>query len=701
MAPLELWAGVEATVNRVGEAYQDQLALSGFERRPGDLDLLASLGAKRIRFPVLWERAAPKEGVFDWHWLDGWLGRARALGLAPIAGLLHHGSGPAYTDLLDPDFPQKLARYARAVARRYPWLDAYTPVNEPLTTARFSALYGHWYPHRRRDGSFVRALLNQVRATQLAMRAVREVNPAAQLVQTEDLGFTHATPGLRVQADFDNARRWLSFDLLTGRVDERHELWDYLRWAGAGEWELAELAQGSCPPDVLGVNAYVTSERFLDDRLTRYPAHLHGGNGRDAYVDVEAVRVLGAGVGGFGARLREAHGRYGLPLALTEVHLGCTREEQLRWLWETWQTALDARADGVDVRALTVWSAFGAYDWNSLLTQRSGHYEPGLWDVRAPKPRPTALVTLARELAGGRAPSHPVLEGPGWWRCGRRFLYPPEGEVRAEGARGRPLLIVGEGALAAAFARICEVRGLPYRRQARSGLAHAELACVLDGTQPWAVVNADWQGATWKGAAGVAAACAEAGIKLVHFSSGAVFGAQQEASYVESDAPDPPGAHGRGQLEAERAALRLGPQALVVRTSSPFGPWNADDLVTRGLAGLRAGRRWTAPDDRVVSPTYLPELAHRTLDLLIDGERGVWHLTHPAALSWADFARLAARMAGLNAELVTGAPSAGPNVSPGDVALASERGWMMPGLERALEYYLHDLRVEEGVKAGI
>jgi dTDP-4-dehydrorhamnose reductase len=43
------------------------------------------------------------------------------------------------------------------VAARYPWLRDYTPVNEPLTTARFSGLYGVWYPHHRNTHSFVRA----------------------------------------------------------------------------------------------------------------------------------------------------------------------------------------------------------------------------------------------------------------------------------------------------------------------------------------------------------------------------------------------------------------------------------------------------------------------------------------------------------------------------------------------------------------
>ena len=47
-----------------------------------------------------------------------------------------------------------------------------------------------------------------------------------------------------------------------------------------------------CPPDIIGINHYVTSERFLDERLDRYPPHTHGGNDRHRYADVEAVRVL-------------------------------------------------------------------------------------------------------------------------------------------------------------------------------------------------------------------------------------------------------------------------------------------------------------------------------------------------------------------------------------------------------------------------
>src|SRR3954452_8512515 len=91
---LELWGGVECTVNRVHDRYHSQLERSGHDTRIEDLDLFAELGIKALRYPVLWERTAPT-GLedADWSWPDARLERLRALGIEPIVGLLHHGSG--------------------------------------------------------------------------------------------------------------------------------------------------------------------------------------------------------------------------------------------------------------------------------------------------------------------------------------------------------------------------------------------------------------------------------------------------------------------------------------------------------------------------------------------------------------------------------------------------------------------------------
>ncbi len=430
---LELWGGIECTVLRVGDMWRDQLREAGHYTRISDLDAVAELGFQKLRYPVLWEHVAPhRPGECDWRWHDERLGRLRELDVTPIAGLVHHGGGPHYTDLLDPNFPDLLAEQAERTAQRYPWIKSWTPVNEPLTTARFSGLYGHWYPHGCDEASFLRMLANECRAVLLAMRAIRRVTPDAELVQTEDLGKTFSTPLLAYQAADENQRRWLSLDLLCGRVDRAHPWWGRLRAAGVAERHLDEFRDGDLGPMVIGMNYYITSERFLDHRLALYPQHLHGGNGRHGYADIEAARgpLAPHEPTGWEPRLREAWERYGpIPLAVTEAHIGwCPEHEQVRWLLEAWHAAATLRAEGADLRAVTIWSLFGAVDWNSLLTRKAGHYEPGTFDMRHPsgKPHPTLMAEAAKALAKHGIFDHPLVHQPGWWRREDRFVVPPK-----------------------------------------------------------------------------------------------------------------------------------------------------------------------------------------------------------------------------------------------------------------------------------
>jgi dTDP-4-dehydrorhamnose reductase len=257
------------------------------------------------------------------------------------------------------------------------------------------------------------------------MQAIRARTPRAELIQTEDIGKTFSTPHLRHQAVFDNHRRWLSLDLLCGRVTREHVMWRHLLENGADEADLEALRAEPCPPDVMGFNHYLTSERFLDENLAPYPTHTHGGNGREPYADVEAARVCPEGTVGPAALLHEAWERYGRPLAFTEVHAGGGREAQLRWLSEVWDSAVYLRRNQVDLRAVTVWSLLGAFNWHCLVTPDEDHYEPGVFDVRGPAPRPTALAKAVRQLAAERRLDHPVLGVPGWWRRPERLVYPP------------------------------------------------------------------------------------------------------------------------------------------------------------------------------------------------------------------------------------------------------------------------------------
>src|SRR3569833_3364973 len=132
------------------------------------------------------------------------------------------------------------------------------------------------------------------------------------------------------------------------------------------------------------------------------------------------------------------------------VH-GWWRDEQVRWLLEVWNASNKLKEEGADMRAVTIWSMFGAADWNTLLTQKNGFYETGVFDARCKPLRPTVLAAAAASLAKNGNFDHPVLDQAGWWRREGRHYRCPErstggrlgrsprrrGGAGAGGARGR------------------------------------------------------------------------------------------------------------------------------------------------------------------------------------------------------------------------------------------------------------------------
>ena len=252
------------------------------------------------------------------------------------------------------------------------------------------------------------------------MAAIRAVNPAARLIQTEDLGRTYATPRLRRSGRRSTMpRRWTELGpaVRPGRP-RAHPLWERLIARSAWRTGCAAIADDPCPPDVIGVNHYLTSDRFLDHRCERYPPRPHGGNEPHGATPMSRRCACSQPApAGWTARCDEAWARYGLPLAVTEMP---------QRLHPRGADALDGRGLGhggarcaaraIDVRAVTAWSLLGSHDWNSLLTRADRpSTSPACSTSRRGTPRPTALAALCARLPGG-APRHPVTAGAGWWR---------------------------------------------------------------------------------------------------------------------------------------------------------------------------------------------------------------------------------------------------------------------------------------------
>lgn len=700
-----IWGGIECTINRVGNLFFDQLEIGGFYNRQ-DINEIIKLGIKALRFPLLWEKHQPiKHGAIDWNWATGQLETLQANNIVPIVGLVHHGSGPSYTNLLQNDFPELLAAYAEKAATQFPWIEYYTPVNEPLTTARFSGLYGIWYPHKKNDVSFIKILLNELKGVVLSMQAIRKINPAAKLVQTEDLGKTYSTPLLSYQANFENIRRWLTYDILCGKVNKQHELWGYLMRLGIDEAALQFFLDNPCKPDIIGVNHYLTSERYLDEDIEQYPLETHGGNTLHQYADVEAIRVNIGQPHGLEVLLKEVWERYNIPLAITEVHLHCSREEQMRWFKKVVDTAKKLSAENVDIKAVTAWALLGSFGWNRLLTITPMEYETGAFDISAGQPRITALGELIKSTGRQEETKGFLLDSLGWWQRSSRFFKKSKEEMLHLKTQGKPLLILGKtGTLGKAFSKICAQRNIHYYALGRNELDVNDKCFdeAIKKYDPWAIINAtgyvkvdeaedDRLQCDRINAFAVrklAIVCEQQNIKLMCFSSDLVFDGTKQSPYIETDEPNPLNVYGHSKLLAESFLKFLNPSALTIRTSAFFGPWDDYNFVSTTLSKLNNNIPVHVPDDIIVSPTYVPHLVQASLNLLIDDEKGIWHLANKGSLSWYQFAMAAAEYAGLDTSLIIPTTSMATIAKrPLFSALASEKYTLMPTLEQGLQEY--------------
>ncbi|HEX8352946.1 MAG TPA: dTDP-4-dehydrorhamnose reductase [Pyrinomonadaceae bacterium] len=144
----------------------------------------------------------------------------------------------------------------------------------------------------------------------------------------------------------------------------------------------------------------------------------------------------------------------------------------------------------------------------------------------------------------------------------------------------------------------------------------------------------------------LSAAAAEAGAEFLHFSTNYVFDGEGERFYAETDEPRPSSVYGRTKAGGERAALDANPRCVVVRTSWVFGAGKSSFLSTAHREML-AGRRVRAISDTWASVTYVEDLSTRVEEILARRGRGLFHVVNGGVCTYEDFAREAARLAGL------------------------------------------------------
>ena len=329
-----------------------------------DFALVKEIGIPFLRYgpPIHTTWLGPDR--FSWDFADATFAELLRLEIVPIVDLCHFGVPDWIGDFQNPDFPELFARYARAFAERFPWVQLYTPVNEMFVCAVFSGLYGWWNEQLTTDCGFVTALKHIVKANVLAMHQILDVRPDAIFVQSESSEYFHAdNPKAIRPAEIMNARRFLSLDLNYGKRVES-TMYEYLIDNGMTREEyhffLDRNLRHHC---IMGNDYYWTNEhRVSPDGRTRASGDVFG------YDEIT----------------RQYHARYGLPLMHTETNLveGPRGDEAVEWLWKQWANVLRVRNDGVPTLGFTWYSLTDQVDWDTALREENNRVNSvGLFDL--------------------------------------------------------------------------------------------------------------------------------------------------------------------------------------------------------------------------------------------------------------------------------------------------------------------------------
>jgi beta-glucosidase/6-phospho-beta-glucosidase/beta-galactosidase len=362
----------------------DQLKETGhYENWKRDLELVREVGLRYLRYGPPLHLIFQGPDKYDWTFTDRTCEAMRKLEIVPIMDLCHFGVPDWLENFQNPELPQRLSEYAAAFAKRYPWVQFYTPVNEIYVAARMSALDGVWNEQLRSDAAFVRATCHLAKACVLMMQAIQRERPDAIFVNSESSEFYQpCCPDkeiLRI-ADFENQRRFIPLDLVYG-VPVRGDVYVYLLDHGMSREEFEWfMTQDVARRAVLGVDYYEWNEKLINsDGKPENLGELFGW-----YVITN-----------------QYYERYKRPVMHTETNTPDANEAP-GWLWRQWHNVQLIRQRGVPVVGFTWYSLQDQVDWNNGLSKAVGNVFPvGLYDLNR-DPRPVAqaykhLVEMFRD----------------------------------------------------------------------------------------------------------------------------------------------------------------------------------------------------------------------------------------------------------------------------------------------------------------
>lgn len=333
---------------------------SHYKRWKEDFDLVKDLGVDFLRYGPPYYKVHTGINQYDWSFTDETFRYLQEIGITPIVDLCHFGVPDWIGNFQNPEFPVHFAQYAKAFAKRFPYIQFYTPINEIFIAATFSAQYGWWNERLSDDRSFVNALKNICKANVMAMQAILEIQPEATFIQSESSEYFHAEdPDCISLADYKNQKRFLSLDLTYG-YPISVTMYEYLLKNGMTDdeyhWFENNNVKARC---ILGNDYYVTNEHLV-----------HADGTTSASGEIFGYYVI----------THQYFSRYRLPIMHTETNI--REPHSLDWLKKQWANVYRLKEDGVPVVGFTWYSLVDQVDWDSALREDAGRVnELGLFDI--------------------------------------------------------------------------------------------------------------------------------------------------------------------------------------------------------------------------------------------------------------------------------------------------------------------------------
>ncbi|GAB3637478.1 family 1 glycosylhydrolase [Hymenobacter arcticus] len=373
--------GIECSYPTIdqGKTRRDMLLeCDHYNRYKEDLGLVKEMGLKVLRYGLPYYNIQKGPGKYDWEFADLAMAEIQRLGITPILDLMHFGVPDWVGNFQNPELPVFFAEYCEEVAKRYPWVRYYTPVNEIYVTAKMSAKDGAWNEQLKSDKGFVTALKHAAAASIMGTQKIAKHRPDCVIVQSESAEFTHELRAERTPAvQLENLLRFTSLDLLYAHQPEG-EVVNYLYDNGMTRQEYDWFMAGEPPGyQVMGNDYYGRNEKILLPDGTMQTS----------------MDVLG-----WATITHDYYQRYKKPVMHTETNVFDANEAPA-WLWKQWVHILRLRKEGVPVLGFTWYSLIDQIDWETGLAEKKGTVNAcGLFDLdRKPRLVADAYKMLLQE----------------------------------------------------------------------------------------------------------------------------------------------------------------------------------------------------------------------------------------------------------------------------------------------------------------